>query len=200
MSYSSGSSRKKVDVTKPPGPQLLITAGIVGLLSLGTTYCGVDSVRTAVDMRSWKSTKGRIIKVRTSESGSGTEVRAAVGVIYTFQVNGKTYQGNKVSPGEEWNTFTHTRDAEREVARLRANPEVTVYYNPSKPSESALDQVWDGLIIYLVVSWLVTFVLWLTVILVIRAHRRRKRAHEQWKAREGAGPPGASASAEGASG
>ncbi len=194
MSYSYGNSETKVDVTLPPGSKLLVIAGIVGLFSLATTYCGVDSVQTAVNMRTWKSTKGRIIKVRTSESKSGTKVRAAVGVIYTFKVNGKTYQGNKVAPGEEWDTFTHTKDAVRHVAKLRANPEVTVYYNPKKPSESALDQVWSGLIIYLVVSWLATFVLWLIAILVIRAHRRRKRAHEEWKASEDQGAPGASAS------
>ncbi len=41
---SNTSSGKKYDVRNPPGLQLLITAGIVGLISLGTTYCGVDSV------------------------------------------------------------------------------------------------------------------------------------------------------------
>ncbi len=74
--------------------------------------------------------------------------------------------------------------AVQHMAKLSANPKVTVYYNPHKPSESALDKASAGLIIFTTLTWLVTAGLWLTVFLVIRAHRRRKRAHEQWKARE----------------
>ncbi len=96
----------------------------------------------------------------------------------------KIYWGNQVRPGQEWYEFSTDKDAAREVAKQRARREVTIYYNPQKPSEAALDQAWTGLIIVTVMIWLFTAGALLTVSFLLRAYSRRRCAHEQWKARE----------------
>lgn len=172
----------KADEMLPPTRKLLIIAGLLGLLGAWTTHCGIDYVKTAQDRAAWKTTKGHIEKVRTSERRSGTKTSISVGVIYSYQVDGRFYRGTNVWPGQDWNNFSRSKDAQREINRLESNPDVTVHYNPQKPSEAALDKSTGGFMVQIVATWLSTAGFLLAVLLLIRAYRRRLRAHRKFMA------------------
>jgi DNA-directed RNA polymerase subunit RPC12/RpoP len=184
VKQAAGPSLKKADEMVPASRWLLVIAGLLGLLAVLTIKDSVGRVMDIMDLRGWKPAKGRIEKVRTTELKSGSKSRAAVGVIFSFQVNGKTYRGRNVWPGEEWDDYSSTNQAATREAELRAHRDVTIYYNPQNPSQSAMKKSFAGHITKLVIMVLLTIGFLLTVFFLIRAYRRRNRAHAEFTARE----------------
>ena len=174
------------DEMLPPGGKRLAGAVIMALCALGAVAAGVYQVQTAFAYKGWKPTKGHIDEVVTTEIRAGGEDRAGVGVRYTYRVDGKTHQGQNVEPDARHYVYTHASDAEKRAASLRAKRDLTIYYNPDKPSESALERAWVGELVLGIVAFAVCAVLLLMTWLLIKSHRKRHCAHQQWKAREGA--------------
>jgi hypothetical protein len=76
------------------------------------------------------------IKVqRTGHSRSEVPV-----VVYQYQVDGRPYVGSVVKAGDQYFSVRFAGDARRTVERYPAGAQVTVFYNPADPAQSALER------------------------------------------------------------
>ena len=91
----------------------------------------------------WPHTKGTVLSATVQVSHHGNSRQEAPLVLYAYQVNGQVFQGHRVRVGDG---FGRTRVAGTEssaantVARYPSGAPVTVYYDPTNPSCSALER------------------------------------------------------------
>jgi hypothetical protein len=99
------------------------------------------SIRKVRQMREWPETSGRILESTTCgewvQSGKGSLWIVKPKIAYRYFVNGKEHVGHDIAASE-------INTASEEVAKEKIVPypvgkEVAVYYNPSKPQESFLE-------------------------------------------------------------
>lgn len=88
----------------------------------------------------WSETAGLVlssgIKVqRTARSRS--EVPA---VVYQYQVDGTSFVGTSIRAGDRYFSVRFAGEARKTVERYPAGAQVTVFYNPANPAESALER------------------------------------------------------------
>lgn len=90
------------------------------------------------EVATWPSTTGTIIASSYEMSGSGEETRYTIKVQYTFEVDGKELQGNKLFPGRSQRAYAHRREVDKALGRYPEGQKVTVYYDPEQPSRAGL--------------------------------------------------------------
>jgi len=100
----------------------------------------------------WPFTMGTVLmstlEARHSSEGGYTNYPV---VMYSYQVNGQAYQGNKIAPGME----VGGSGVGKVVARYPAGAQVSVFYNPQNPSDAVLEkkapaQFWIWFILILI--------------------------------------------------
>jgi len=138
-------------------PALIVAAGV---------YKYMEVMRAA----RWPKAQGRVVtstsEARTVRSGgpdrNDTERRTFAKIVYEFSVAGRKYKGGRVSIGEDMGNF----EVAETIARYPVGKDVTVYYNPVKPSECVLERdvppgLWKGfaIILAVVVGLIVTGVI-----------------------------------------
>lgn len=108
-------------------------AGVLWLVSKRKTQA--DTLRAASTR--WPGTVGRVLKSRVEVSGGDhTSVRPYV--LYEYLVAGQRYEGQQIRAGDKFMTTYTSRQAYDTVDLYPVGSEVTVYYDPANPSESAL--------------------------------------------------------------
>jgi hypothetical protein len=124
-----------------------VVAGIFALLiCLGMGAAGVGYVRTSRSMRSYATTRGKVISRdvvqvhadSTPKFGSGGNYVPKP--TYSYTVAGTTYTNDRVS-------YAH-RPVKQEIAKQRVDAmpaEVDVHYDPDNPQESYLEKHRSGL-------------------------------------------------------
>ena len=90
--------------------------------------------------QSWPSTTGVVLSSsvqvrRTNRSRSEYPL-----VVYQYEVNGKSYQSQRVKASDKFMSVRISGEAQATVARYPVGSSVTVYYDPNTPSESALEK------------------------------------------------------------
>lgn len=90
--------------------------------------------------QSWPSTSGAVLSSsvqvrRTNKSRSEYPV-----VVYQYEVNGQSYQGQRVKASDKFMSIRLAGETQATVARYPIGSRVTVYYDPANPSESALER------------------------------------------------------------
>jgi len=123
---------------------ILITDGIL----LAIIFVTRQKVKEAAG---WTSTMGTVLlsTIQYRRSNNGTSAYPVVQ--YSYEVLGRTYQGNKIMPGPEvGGSGTH-----KIVARYPMGAQVMVYYDPNAPSNSVLERDMPGY-----VKWL-----WIAIVL-----------------------------------
>lgn len=90
--------------------------------------------------QTWLSTIGTILmsSVQSSHSGNGHYTYPVV--VYSYIVNGQSYQSQRVRAGDQFLTVRVAGQAQATVARYPIGKSVTVYYDPADPAESALER------------------------------------------------------------
>lgn len=98
------------------------------------------SKQKAQQSQSWPVAKGIITQtdIRTQEDDE--TVRYVPVVHYTYEVAGLVYEGKRVAFGSDVEFGSRQKAAEY-LAAYPLDTEVSVYYNPEKPSEAVLQQV-----------------------------------------------------------
>ena len=61
-------------------------------------------------------------------------------MVYQYEVNGQSYQGQRIKASDKFMSIRISGEAQATVARYPAGSRVTVYYDPNNPSESALER------------------------------------------------------------
>lgn len=87
--------------------------------------------------QNWPAAAGRVKSSRISYDSSSDKTSGTPYVVYTFEVNGKKYQGSTINPGDV--TLGDNDAAARVVARYPAGTDVAVYYNPQNPADHFLE-------------------------------------------------------------
>ncbi len=89
--------------------------------------------------QAWLATQGTILKSRVEVSG-GDHTSVSAYVLYEYQVGAQMYQGDRVRPADAIMRIGTSRSAYETVDRYPVGDQVTVYYNPANPAESALER------------------------------------------------------------
>lgn len=123
---------------------------VLALVALGVFMIAysVRSRKKAEASQSWPSTVGQVIAAEVKQSVSTDDddrVRYASypSVEYEYQVAGQTYTGKQIAFGGVVATGNRNKAA-AQLARYPAGGQVTVYYNPEKPSEAVLERKAGG--------------------------------------------------------
>lgn len=135
---------------------VLALAAFPAVIVAAAVYKYMEVMRAA----RWPKVQGRIVtstsEARTVKSGGAntndTETRTFAKIVYEFTLAGRKYRGGRVSIGEDMGNF----EVAETIAKYPVGKEVTVYYNPVKPSECVLERdappgLWRGFAIILAV-------------------------------------------------
>ena len=139
----------------------LVLAAFPALIIVAAVYKHMEVAQAS----RWPKAKGRIVSstsearaVKTLDSTSDdTEQRTFAKIVYEFTVAGRKYQGDRVSIGEDLGNF----QVAETIAKYPRGKEVTVYYNPRKPTQAVLERdlppgIWKGVaVIVLVLAGLI---------------------------------------------
>jgi hypothetical protein len=90
--------------------------------------------------QSWLSTTGMVLMSSVQSRRSGNSTSTFPVVVYQYEVNGKTYQSQTIKAGEQFMNVRILGQADATAARYPIGANVTVYYNPANPAESALER------------------------------------------------------------
>ena len=104
--------------------------------------CGYSVVFQLL-IRSWPSTKGQLNHIGLDKFGtaiilSDQDYRADA--LYTYQIEGKTFQGKRISPWIIIASHNAQFVLKNQLSRVEtfADNQVTIFYNPSNPAKSWL--------------------------------------------------------------
>jgi hypothetical protein len=90
--------------------------------------------------QSWLSTTGMVLVSTVQTRRSGRSLTTFPVVVYQYEVNGKTFQGKTIKVGEQYLNVRILGQAQETADRYPVGANVTVYYNPANPAESALER------------------------------------------------------------
>lgn len=99
-----------------------------------------QSVMARQIAQSWASTTGKVLMSSVQSSHSGNSHSTYPVVVYQYEVNGQTHQSQTIKAGEQYLKVRVMGQAHATVARYPIGANVTVYYNPANPAESALER------------------------------------------------------------
>jgi hypothetical protein len=128
---------------------LAVMLGFMGLFAL---LIALASSREAKNTQNWKSTWGRIessgvekFQTLSESSGGGQrwQTMQRAQVIYTYNVNGHEYRGDKVAEGWK-SSASFGYFARRAAAKFAEGEPVEVFYDPANPSRALLDRRLKG--------------------------------------------------------
>lgn len=89
--------------------------------------------------QSWSSTRGTVLMSSVQSRHSGKSHSTYPVVVYQYEVGDKSYQSQMIKAGEQFMNVRVIGQAQATVARYPIGANVTVYYNPANPTESALE-------------------------------------------------------------
>jgi hypothetical protein len=88
----------------------------------------------------WLSATGTILMSSVQSQYTGGSHSTYPVVVYTYNVDGKNYQSQRIKAGEQFLNVRIAGQAQATVNRYPIGTTVTVYYDPSNPVESALEK------------------------------------------------------------
>ncbi len=120
------------------GLLFLAIFGIVGFFIYKRMKKG-SAARDAA--QTWLSVPGKILEseIRITHNHDNTTSQFPY-VSYSYTVKGKSYQGETIRAGEQFFNVRWTGKASEVTDRYPVGGDVTVYYNPEKPEEAALER------------------------------------------------------------
>lgn len=87
----------------------------------------------------WPETTGTIITSEVDrEYGDDSDATYSAGIVYTYEVNGKTYKGNRIAYAS--NAYSSAAQAQIVCDRFPVGAKVPVYYDPAKPNKAVLER------------------------------------------------------------
>ena len=123
---------------------LCVCGSLVGILGIIGSVIYRRAQRSRAEDKaaeSWPTTQGNVLSssLQWRSGAHGARSQEAV-VIYQYQVNGQTYQGRTIRAGEQYLTVRLPGQAQAIVSHYPAGTQVPVYYNPTNPSDAALEK------------------------------------------------------------
>jgi hypothetical protein len=112
------------------------------VVGAGTAFFGIRGLIRANASDDWPSIQGKVVESsveRHSSSGNkGNRSTYHAEILYEFEVDGKTYNGERIAYGDYGSSNpSHARQL---VNRYPKGKEITVYYMPGNPEECLLEK------------------------------------------------------------
>jgi hypothetical protein len=123
-----------------------------GYFAVLITFEQIQAWRLARQSIDWASTSGIIQTSEIIYEGI-RRPREQPQITYTYQVNGTQYQGDRIN--FSFAEIYSKKEAEDVLALYPPNAMITVYYDPSQPAQSTLEQRHIGLASGLVVGLII---------------------------------------------
>ncbi len=101
--------------------------------------------------QAWPATNGQIKAAQVIEDSNPEGSTYAADIQYTYQIGGQEYIGKNIAIGGEGSSLS-AKTVKDQVARYPVGKQVTVYYNPARPEEAALERRISGGNCFLVVA------------------------------------------------
>ena len=119
------------------------TGAYVGLIFIGIgivmVWLAARDLRLADASRSWSVTDGTIIRTRVRANDRGEQSESyAPELAYSYTVMGTSYEGSRVGIGASAG-YSQRSQAEAYLERYPVGHPVTVFYDPNRPAQSALE-------------------------------------------------------------
>lgn len=89
--------------------------------------------------KNWAFTTGKIVTSRVEVSG-GDHTTVSPHVVFQYSVYGREYSGSQIKAGDVHISSYSSRTAYDTVDKYPVGSEVTVYYDPENPEQSALER------------------------------------------------------------
>jgi hypothetical protein len=89
--------------------------------------------------RNWASTTGKVIKSRVEVTG-GDHATVSPHIVFQYNVYGKEYNNSQIKAGDIHMSSYGSRKAYDIVDKYPVGAEVTVFYDPEHPEQSALER------------------------------------------------------------
>ena len=122
----------------------ICTVGVSVLVIGGIGYVlyrrNKQSMAYRQSTQTWLSTTGTILMSSVQSSHSGNSHSTYPVVVYSYVVNGQSYQSQRIRAGDQFLTVRVAGQAQATVARYPIGKSVIVYYDPANPTESALER------------------------------------------------------------
>ena len=135
------------------GPLIgVLCGGFFLLLFLGLgiflIYRTQQSKKKAQISQNWPSIPGQITdshvsRSQSTDSDGDTSTSYSARVAYTYQVGGQAYSGHNIAFGFN-PSYSNESKAQATAARYVVGSQVTVYYDPSNPSDAVLERQASG--------------------------------------------------------
>lgn len=90
--------------------------------------------------QNWPSAMGMVLMSSVQSRRTGRSHSTYPVVVYQYEVGGRSYQSQTIKAGEQFINVRVFGQAQATVARYPIGLNVTVYYNPANPAESALER------------------------------------------------------------
>jgi hypothetical protein len=131
------------------GPLIGLFCGgifILGFAAAGVflIYQTIRSRQKAEASQDWPATAGQITEARVSrhtstDSDGDTSEHYSPIVRFRYQVASQEYEGSKIAFGFQQSFGSHAK-AQSALARFPVGAQVSVYYDPSNPSDAVLER------------------------------------------------------------
>jgi hypothetical protein len=117
-------------------PAAIVIYGVLGVLLLG--QFGGQALNYLRSM-GWEQMPGTVVSSEVEDAWDTTGERYAGRVVYTYEVDGVTYEGNQLDlRGSAY--VGNREDAERLLLPYPVGASVMLYVNPADPARSVLDR------------------------------------------------------------
>ena len=123
----------------------LLLGGVFAVLGIGLLFFGLRDRKKAKAAEAWPTVNGVIVSSRLDQNTrtgrrdgrTYTQITYAPVIEYTYEVSGKTYQGNHIFPGATMSYDLGT--AQNIVNRYQPGSRATVHYDSGNPVEAVLE-------------------------------------------------------------
>lgn len=128
--------------------------------------CGYSVVFQLL-IRTWPSVKGQLVDLGLDKFGGAmilSDQDYIAGALYTYQIEGKSYQGKRVSPWIIVASHNAQFVLKKQLSKVETYPDnrVKVFYKPSNPAKSWLILPSKlGIVITILISLLPAYSYWL---------------------------------------
>ena len=136
----------------------LCLGGVFAAMGIGFLVFGLRERKKAKETETWPLARGMIIsarldqQTRTERSQGRTYTRTTYSPVveYSYEINGRMYQGNRIFPASSMSYDLGT--AQGIVNRYQPGSAVNVHYHPTDPAQAVLETQAKGGNLFMIIG------------------------------------------------
>ena len=143
----------------------------IGLLIIGIIlfFVSIFMIMAGAQSNSWAATDGIVTStsIREKYDSDDGDYTYYPEITYSFQVDGKTYTGDRWDPTGIQSGSSIRSSAQNKIDKYPVGSTVTVYYDPNNPNKNALTKGVNGIAIIMLVISIIMVVIGIVILAVL---------------------------------